>query len=175
MSRGFAALTGPLCGLSADAFAYVSDLTPTLLELAGVPAHQGSHGGRKVHEITGKSIVSLLRGETERAHEPNDPVAYELAGSAAVFRGDYKLLRNNPTFGDKKWRLYRYTSDPLELDDLTKSEPKLFAEMKAAYNDYAKEVNLIEVPDDYNPVTQIQKNVKRNQGEEQEKKVPILD
>jgi hypothetical protein len=64
-----------------------------------------------------------------------------------VFRGDYKLLRNNPPFGDKKWRLYCYTSDPLELDDLTKSEPKPFAEMKAAYKDYAKEVNLIEVPD----------------------------
>jgi hypothetical protein len=92
-----------------------------------------------------------------------------------VFRGDYKLMRNNPPFGDRKWRLYRYTSDPLELDDLTKSEPKLFAKMQAAYEDYAKEVNLIEVPDDYNPLTQLQKNVKRNQGKEQEKKVPVLD
>jgi hypothetical protein len=45
----------------------------------------------------------------------------------------------------------------------------------AAYKDYAKEVSLIEVPDDYNPLTQLQKNVKRNQGKEQEKKVPILD
>jgi arylsulfatase len=162
-------------GVTTNAFAYVSDITPTLLELAGVPAHQGSHGDRKVHEITGKSIVSLLQGETKQAHEPNDAVAYELAGSAAVFRGDYKLMRNNPPFGDKKWRLYRYTTDPLELDDLTKSEPKLFAEMKAAYKDYAKEVSLIEVPDDYNPLTQLQKNVKRNQGKEQTKKVPMLD
>jgi arylsulfatase len=162
-------------GVTTDAFTYVSDITPTLLELAGVPAHQGSHGDRKVHQITGKSIVSLLQGEAERAHEPNDAVAYELAGSAAVFRGDYKLLRNNPPFGDRKWRLYRYTTDPLELDDLTKSEPKLFAEMKAAYKDYAKEVSLIEVPNDYNPLTQLQKNVKRNQGQEQTKKVPMLD
>ena len=81
----------------------------------------------------------------------------------------------NPPFGDRKWRLYRYTNDPLELDDLTKSEPKLFAKMQAAYEDYAKEVNLIEVPDDYNPLTQLQKNIKRNQGKEQTKKVPMLD
>jgi hypothetical protein len=32
-----------------------------------------------------------------------------------------------------------------------------------------------EVPDDYNPLTQLQKNVKRNQGKEQTKKVPALD
>ena len=103
------------------------------------------------HEITGKSMVSFLQGETDRIHGPNDPVAYELAGSAAVFRGDYKMMRNNPPFGDKKWRLYRYQDDPLELDDRAESEPKRFAEMQAAYNAYAKEVSLIEVPDDYNP------------------------
>jgi len=158
-----------------DAFAYVSDVTPTLLELAGAPAHDGSYGGRKVHEITGKSMVSLLQGETDRIHGPNDAVAYELAGSAAVFRGDYKMMRNNPPFGDKKWRLYRYQADPLELDDRAESEPKRFAEMQAAYDAYAKEVSLIEVPDDYNPLMQLQKNVKRNQGKEQTKKVPVLD
>ena len=50
-----------------------------------------------------------------------------------------------------------------------------YAELAAAYGRYAKEVNLIEVPDDYNPVIQVQKNVARNQGEEATDKVPILD
>jgi hypothetical protein len=31
------------------------------------------------------------------------------------------------------------------------------------------------VPDDYNGPAQLQKNVKRNQGKEQTKKVPLLD
>ena len=162
-------------GVTSDAFAYVSDITPTLLELAGVSVPAGSHGGREVHEITGKSMVSFLSGEKDRVHGPDDAVAYELAGSAAVYRGDYKLMRNNPPFGDKKWRLYRYTTDPLELNDLSESEPKLLAEMTAAYDRYAKEVNLIEVPDDYHVLQQLQKNIARNQGKEMTKKVPIVD
>jgi len=74
---------------------------------------------------------------------------------------------------------FAYVSDVtptlLELDDRAESEPKRFAEMQAAYDAYAKEVSLIEVSDDYNPLTQLQKNVKRNQGKEQTKKVPALD
>ncbi len=162
-------------GVTTDAFAYVSDITPTLLELAGVSAPAGSYNGRKVHKITGKSRLSFLRGEKDRVHGPHDAVAYELAGSAAVFRGNYKLMRNNPPFGDRKWRLYRYTTDLLELNDLAQSEPAVFAEMMAAYDRYAKDVNLIEVPDDYHVLAQLQKNVARNQGKEQTDKVPVLD
>ena len=162
-------------GVTTDAFAYVTDVAPTLLELAGVPAPEGSHGDREVHGITGKSMVSFLRGEADRVHGPDDAIAYELAGSAAVFRGDYKLMRNNPPFGDKQWRLYRPKEDPVEANDLSAAEPERFAEMVAAYDRYTEEVNLIEVPDDYNPLTQLQKNAARNQGNEAEEKVPHLD
>ena len=102
-------------------------------------------------------------------------MGYELAGSAAVFRGDYKLMRNNPPFGDNQWRLYRPEQDPVEAKDLSKEQPKVHAEMVAAYKRYAEEFRLIEVPGDYNPITQLQKNAARNQGKEVEAKVPLLD
>ena len=51
----------------------------------------------------------------------------------------------------------------------------LLAEMVAAYERFADEFDLIEVPDDYNPIVQMQKNVARNQGEEITDKVPALD
>jgi arylsulfatase A-like enzyme len=158
-----------------DAFAYVTDITPTLLEVAGVALPAGSHDGREVHEVTGKSMLGFLRGEEDRVHDPEDAVAYELAGSAAVFRADYKLMRNNPPFGDRQWRLYHYTRDILELDDLAVSEPAIFADMVAAYERYADEVHLIEVPDDYNVMAQLQRNVARNQGKEKTDEVPAFD
>ena len=171
-------ITGPAriqSGEITDAFAFVTDITPTLLELAGVSAPTGSFDGKEVHPINGKSMLSFLRGEKDGVHSPEDAVAYEMAGSAAVFRDGYKLMRNNPPFGDKQWRLYRPVEDPVEANDLAQSEPELFAELVTAYDLFAKEVNLIEVPEDYNPIKQIQKNAARNQGKEATDKVPLLD
>ena len=162
-------------GVTTDAFGFVTDITPTLLELAGVSAPTGSYDGKEIHPINGKSMLSFLRGETDGVHGPDDAVAYEMAGSAAVFRGDYKLLRNNPPFGDKQWRLYRPNEDPVEINDLAQAEPELLVEMMAAYDRFAEEFNLIEVPDDYNVITQLQKNAARNQAKEATDTVPILD
>jgi len=162
-------------GVTTDAFAFVTDITPTMLELAGVSAPTGSYGGKEVHPINGKSMLSFLRGETDRIHAEAAAVMYEMAGSAAVFRGGYKLTRNNPPFGNKQWRLYRPVEDPVEINDLAQAEPEILAEMVAAYDRFADEVNLIEVPDDYNPIVQMQKNVARNQGEEMTDTVPVLD
>jgi arylsulfatase len=160
-------------GEKTNAFAYVADITPTLLDLANVAYPKGSYNGREVHPITGRSMLSFLKGEQSYVHTQDDPVAYELAGSAAVFLGDHKLMKNNPPFGDKKWRLYNINEDPTERNDLSEQEPELFAKMMAAYEKYANDVNLIEVPDDYNPLVQVQKNVARNKAKEATDVVPL--
>ncbi len=159
-------------GITTDAFAYVSDITPTILELTGVAQPGASYNGRDVHPITGNSMLGFLRGETNIIHPADDAVSYELAGSAAVFRDGYKLTKNNPPFGDRKWRLFRNMQDPTEVNDLSEAEPEIFQSMIAAYEKYAQDVKLIEVPEDYNPVLQVQKNVARNKAEEILDKVP---
>jgi hypothetical protein len=98
-----------------------------------------------------------------------------LAGSAAVFRGNYKLLKNNPPFGDRRWRLYDINVDPTEVSDLSEQNPELAKQMRADFDRYAESVNLIPVPDDYNPLTQLQKNKERNQVQEANIKVPVID
>ena len=160
-------------GVVTNEFVYVSDLTPTFLELAGIPHPQGTYNGRDVQTITGKSILDFLGGRADQAHGPGDAVAYELAGSAAVFLDGYKLTKNNPPFGNKQWRLYRVGEDPTESNNLAEERPEVLTELIAAYEKYAKDVRLIEVPDDYNPVLQIQKNVERNQMDEILDTVPV--
>jgi len=162
-------------GVTTDAFAFVTDVTPTLLELANVSAPGGTYDGKEVHPINGKSMLSFLRGDTDHVHGQGEVVAYEMAGSAAIFRDGYKLTKNNPPFGNRQWRLYRPNEDPVEVNDLAQTEPALVAEMVAAYERFADEFDLIEVPEDYNPIIQMQKNVARNQGEESTDKVPALD
>jgi len=167
--------TGIRSGVTTDAFAFVTDITPTLLELADVSAPTGSYAGKEVHPINGRSMLSFLRGDADHVHARGEAVIYEMAGSAAVFRDGYKLLKNNPPFGNRQWRLYRPIEDPAEVNDLAQAEPALLAEMVAAYELFAEDFDLIEVPDDYNPIVQMQKNVARNQGEEATDKVPALD
>ena len=162
-------------GATTSEFAYVTDIAPTLLELAGVAKPKGVHGDRKVHNIMGKSMVGLLSGDKKYVYGEDDYVVYELAGGAAVFRGDYKLMKNNPPFGDRRWRLYNINADPVESKDLSLQNPELFKQMRADFASYSKRVNLIPVPDDYNPLVQLQKNRERNAVKEAEKKVPVLD
>jgi len=162
-------------GVDTDAFAFVTDITPTLLEVAGVTSPTGSYAGKEVHPVNGKSMLSFLRGDSDVVHGPGEVVAYEMAGSAAVFRDGYKLIRNNPPFGDRQWRLYRPLQDPAEVDELSQAEPGIVAELVAAYDRFAEEVNLIEVPNDYDVMLQLQKNAARNQAEEVTDTVPIMD
>jgi len=158
-----------------DTFAFVTDITPTLLELAQVPEPQGTYKGRDVQSIYGTSMLSYLRGESDYIHAPGEVVIYEMAGSAAIFRDGYKLTRNNPPFGNRQWRLYRQVEDPAEVNEFAEAEPEMVAELIAAYGEFAEEVNLIEVPDDYDVILQVQKNTARNQGEEILDRVPLLD
>ena len=116
---------------------------------------------------------AFLAGQADQVHGSGDAVAYELAGSAAVFADGYKLTKNNPPFGNKQWRLYRVGEDPTETNNLAEERPEVLAKLIAAYEKYSADVNLIEVPDDYNPVLQVQKNVARNQAEEILDTVPV--
>ncbi len=111
----------------------------------------------------GKNMVGLLTGNDASIHGKDDYVAYELAGSVAVFRNGHKLTKNNPPFGDRRYRLYNIDLDPVEANDLSEQKPDLVKKMQADFDRYAEKVNLVPVPDDYHPLEQLQRNAARNQ------------
>lgn len=150
-------------GAISDGLAHVTDLLPTLAELADVPLHDGQWQGRSVEPITGRSLVPMLKGATESVHG-DAPLGYELSGNAALFRGDYKLVRNLPPTGDGKWRLYDLSTDPGETRDLSAAMPDRFAAMLADYRAYAKANGVLDMPAGYTAADQINRYAWAQQG-----------
>lgn len=153
-----------------DVFAYVKDITPTLLELASIEQPDGEYKGKKVEKITGKSMLDFFKGKEKEIYSDQEGIGYELAGGYAIFKGDYKIVRNVPPFvSDRTWHLYNYKEDPTESNDLRETMPDKFKELLAEYDRYAEKNKLIEVPDDYNTIEQLDKNVIRFEKERAEK------
>jgi len=92
--------------------------------------------GRLQGDLSGRSLLPMLRDPTRRHRDADEAIGYELAGHGALFRGDLKLLRIPPPAGDGRWRLYDITNDPGETRDLSLARPTDYADMIAAYTRY---------------------------------------
>jgi arylsulfatase A-like enzyme len=134
---------------SSGAFAHVNDIVPTVLQAAGVVPHTGTYRGVGVERMSGKTMLPLLLGKSETIYGPDEPVGYELAGSAALYKGDLKLVKNIAPLGDGKWRLYDLKTDPGEVHDLGSAQPERFKAMLADYDAYAKANGVLPLPDDF--------------------------
>ncbi len=142
-------------GRRSDAFTFVTDITPTLLDVAGVSVPPEA--------LNGRSLRPIAEGESERAYGPDEPIGIEVSGNAALFRGDHKIVHHMPPVGDGQWRLFDIKSDPGETRDLAASQPERFQSMLADYDAYAKEFGVLALPAGYDIQAQIRKNTLRVQ------------
>ena len=143
-----------------NAFTVMTDVAPTLLEFAGTSGEAPDAVPDAV-PMSGRSLRSLLTGDAERIYGPDEAIGFETSGQAALYRGDYKLVRNLPPHGDGVWRLYDLASDPGETQDLADAQPQLMREMLHEYRLYANRVGVLELPKGYDPVEEITRNVAR--------------
>jgi arylsulfatase len=72
-------------GLNKEAILHVMDITPTLLELAGVQ-HPSTYEDREVAPMQGKSWVGMLNGSTRSPRGPDDWLGWEMFSNRATFR-----------------------------------------------------------------------------------------
>ena len=142
-------------GSKTTAFASVIDMTPTILDYAGVKHPGTSYQGKPIVAMTGRSLRPLLEGKTQRIYGENDPISFELFGDGnkALFLGDWKVINVKKPFGDGQWKLYNIVKDPTESRDLAKQYPDRLNKMIALYGQYEKKVGY--VPFSANPKEKI--------------------
>ncbi len=141
------------------AFAWATDITPTILSLTGVSQPSARYAGRPVQPIIGRDLRPLLSGAAERVYGPDDAVGYELTDHGVLFQGDYKLVINQPPRGDGQWRLFNIVKDPGETVDLSASHALRFQRMLSLYEQYRVDNNVVPVPQSYNQIKQVMTNI----------------
>lgn len=140
-----------------DARSFVTDIAPTLLERAGVTTAD--------IDMDGVSLNAVIDGRTDLARDATTPTGVEVSGHAALYRGDYKLVRTPAPLGDNSWRLYDITRDPGETRDIAHLEPEVFTAMQTEYDAYAKRVGVLPLPEGYDVQRQVVHNVRMKQLE----------
>ena len=115
----------------------VADIAPTLLDAAGVTFTPD--------EFYGRSLMPMLTGQADEVYGEKDSFAFEVSGTAALYRGNWKIAKTPEPFGDGEWHLYDIASDPGETTDVAAQHPVVFQEMLNEYQSYANEVGVFEM------------------------------
>ena len=154
-----AAGPGIVPGQRVTGTSFVTDVTPTIYDYAGVAPERWNGPV----PMSGRSLKPALTGAAAKVYAAEEPVGMEVGGNAALFKGDYKITRITLPWGDAKWRLYNLATDPGEVQDLSEQEPERLQAMLADYSAYEKDVGVLKLPDDFNPHKQVKINAIKKQ------------
>ena len=134
-----------VAGVGRNEVAANIDLMPTILEACAVPLPDGL-------AIDGRSLMPLLE-RTKRMWDERTIVLQAHRGDEGVpyhnfmLRGARWKLLNATGFGkeldsvEPEFELYDLLADPLELHDLAAKEPRVLAELRAAYDRWFESVS----------------------------------
>lgn len=125
-----------------DAFTYVWDIMPTILELTGVK-HPEKFQGQQIEKIRGKSFQGVLSGSADSVYNEKDLVGGEMGNGKWMRQGPYKAVSIAPPYGKGDWQLYNVVNDPGETTNLAKQYPKKIQSLQHAWELYAQEVGVV--------------------------------
>ena len=111
---------------------------PTILEVTGA-SYPKSLRGEKIHPMEGFSLVPFFKGIKKA--KPRT-LFFDHFDSSAIRRGDWKLVRGNTRYNDRKWELYNLAEDRCETVDLIKRKPELAKRLEAEWLNWAKRMKI---------------------------------
>ncbi len=104
--------------------AHLIDIMPTVLDITGVK-YPGTSKQTKIPPMDGVSLVSAFKGQTIARSKP---LFFQFNKGSAIRDGQWKLVRNSPT-----WELYDLAVDRTETHNLAAQRPELVAKMNAQW------------------------------------------
>jgi arylsulfatase A-like enzyme len=129
-------------GQQNEAFTYVWDIMPTILDMAGVK-YPAKLNGRKIEAMRGRSLTSLLNGTKDAIYSPNEFSGGEMGGGKWMRQGDFKAVLVPAPYGTGEWKLFNVTKDPGEANDLSRKMPEKLKTLKAAWEKYSSDVGVV--------------------------------
>ena len=123
--------------INKEAVLHVKDITPTILEMAGVQ-HPSTFKGREIVSVQGQSWVEMLAGKSPSTRTADDWLGWELFGNAAIRQGDWKISRLYEPIGTGDWQLFNLSEDLGEQYDLSEKFPEKRQELVALWDQYVE-------------------------------------
>ncbi len=117
-----------------DAVGDVIDLMPTLLDAAGA-SYPKTKDGKTISPMEGLTLLPMLQGDVASSARA---LFWEHEGNRAVRIGDWKLVAPH----GEEWKLFNLVDDRTERHDQSAKHPEKVAELKAAYEAWAKRVGV---------------------------------
>ena len=115
----------------------ITDIAPTMLELAGIE-HPTNYKGREIVPMQGKSWNRMLKGSVESPRASDDWLGFELFNNRAIRQGDWKISWLYEPFGTEDWQLFNLAEDPGEQHDLSEKFPDKKKLLIALWDEYVK-------------------------------------
>jgi len=124
-------------GVVRGQYAYITDLLPTVLDLAALTP-LSERNGRPAKPITGRSMRRTLEdGEAPTEHIEQ---YYEVGGHRGYYRDGWEALTIHypqGSFDEEPWHLFHTESDPTQTTDLAGQDTEKLAELIAAWDQAA--------------------------------------
>jgi arylsulfatase A-like enzyme len=113
---------------------HITDLMPTVLELAGA-SYPKEYNGNTILPREGVSLVPVFKGERLAQRQ----VFMEHEGNRSVREGRWKLV----ALLGKPWELYDMDSDPTEMNNLAAENADRVTRMATAWDEWARRCMVI--------------------------------
>ena len=130
-------------GERSGALAHVTDVAPTIYELAGVEPQQSALFDGKILP-QGRSLMPVLTGE---ASSIRSSFGVHLFGNRGFRQGNWKISNTLPPLSTGEWELFDLAADPGAVNDLAAERPERLAELLAGFDEYMQRHEVI-LPDE---------------------------